>query len=193
MIDDILKKMAEFGKLHQLAMFWVQELVQTYWTTEFLPQNKGFGTICCTQDETMATVAAVDHSPLLLVDTLHSKLLHDSLHVWIVGCLNADKLSLLNLLTSRDATIVSSISNSTRDFDEVVFNLGGMWCPLLDTAGLRVNMDEGGGEQCWGWGHVEDKSGGPGCAPHYPDGECQQLSESTGGGKGLDPDWWWGQ
>jgi tRNA modification GTPase len=63
--------------------------------------------------------------------------------VAIVGRPNAGKSSLLNLLAGRDAAIVSSTPGTTRDVVEVILDLGGVRCALLDTAGVRDVVVEG--------------------------------------------------
>ena len=60
----------------------------------------------------------------------------------IVGRPNAGKSSLLNLLAGRDAAIVSSTPGTTRDVVEVILDLGGVRCTLLDTAEVK-EMEEG--------------------------------------------------
>ncbi len=79
-----------------------------------------------------------------LSDASRGELLRDGLRVAIVGRTNAGKSSLLNLLAGRDAAIVSSTPGTTRDVVEVVLDLGGVRCTLLDTAGLRAR-EEGEG------------------------------------------------
>jgi tRNA modification GTPase len=79
-----------------------------------------------------------------LSDASRGELLRDGLRIAIVGRTNAGKSSLLNLLAGRDAAIVSSTPGTTRDVVEVVLDLGGVRCTLLDTAGLRA-WEEGEG------------------------------------------------
>jgi tRNA modification GTPase len=57
--------------------------------------------------------------------------------VAILGPPNAGKSSLLNLLSRRDAAIVSPIEGTTRDVVTVSLQLGGLPVILSDTAGLR--------------------------------------------------------
>jgi tRNA modification GTPase len=78
-----------------------------------------------------------------LADASRGELLRDGLRVAIVGRPNAGKSSLLNLLAGRDAAIVSSTPGTTRDVVEVVLDLGGVRCALLDTAGVRDVVEEG--------------------------------------------------
>lgn len=78
-----------------------------------------------------------------LADASRGELLRDGLRVAIVGRPNAGKSSLLNLLAGRDAAIVSSMPGTTRDVVEVILDLGGVRCALLDTAGVRDVVEEG--------------------------------------------------
>lgn len=78
-----------------------------------------------------------------LADASRGELLRDGLRVAIIGRPNAGKSSLLNLLAGRDAAIVSSMPGTTRDVVEVVLDLGGVRCALLDTAGVRDVVEEG--------------------------------------------------
>ena len=55
----------------------------------------------------------------------------------IVGEVNAGKSSLLNLLSKRDAAIVSEEEGTTRDVIETYLNIDGFPVILADTAGIR--------------------------------------------------------
>eukprot|EP00804_Cyclotella_cryptica_P009823 CCRYP_016268-RA/>CCRYP_016268-RA protein AED:0.25 eAED:0.25 QI:348/1/1/1/0/0/2/1073/680 len=78
-----------------------------------------------------------------LADASRGELLRDGLRIAIVGRPNAGKSSLLNLLAGRDAAIVSSTPGTTRDVVEVMLDLGGARCSLLDTAGVREEKEDG--------------------------------------------------
>ena len=67
--------------------------------------------------------------------------LRGGLTIAIVGPANAGKSSLLNLLSRRDAAIVSEIAGTTRDVIEVHLDIGGWPVVLADTAGLRETGD----------------------------------------------------
>ena len=71
-----------------------------------------------------------------LDDNRRGERLRDGVHVAILGAPNAGKSSLLNLLSQRDASIVSSIAGTTRDVVEVRLDLSGYPVTLADTAGL---------------------------------------------------------
>lgn len=67
--------------------------------------------------------------------------LREGLTIAIVGPPNAGKSSLLNILSRRDAAIVSEIAGTTRDVIEVHLDIGGWPVVLADTAGLRETID----------------------------------------------------
>ena len=68
--------------------------------------------------------------------------LHDGLRVVIAGPPNAGKSTLLNLMTERDAAIVSPISGTTRDRIEAPVVRDGIAYLLTDTAGLLAATDD---------------------------------------------------
>ena len=63
--------------------------------------------------------------------------IREGFKVSIIGEVNAGKSSLLNLLSKRDAAIVSEEKGTTRDIIEVYLNLDGYPVILADTAGIR--------------------------------------------------------
>ena len=63
--------------------------------------------------------------------------IRDGFRVSIVGETNVGKSSLLNLLSKRDAAIVSDEAGTTRDVIETYLNLDGYPVILADTAGTR--------------------------------------------------------
>ena len=67
--------------------------------------------------------------------------LREGVHIAIIGPPNVGKSSLLNLLSRRDAAIVSETAGTTRDVIEVHLDLGGWPVVLADTAGLRESRD----------------------------------------------------
>ena len=68
--------------------------------------------------------------------------LHDGVRVVIAGPPNAGKSTLLNLLTEREAAIVSPVSGTTRDRIEAPVTRGGIAYLLTDTAGLLDATDD---------------------------------------------------
>lgn len=59
----------------------------------------------------------------------------------IKGPPNSGKSTLLNLLSKRDAAIVSDIPGTTRDIITISLNIAGFQINLFDTAGLRESDD----------------------------------------------------
>jgi tRNA modification GTPase len=77
--------------------------------------------------------AAIDAPPV--------ERLRDGIRVVIAGPPNAGKSTLLNLLSERDAAIVTSIAGTTRDVVEVPVRRGDHAYVLTDTAGLTTTDD----------------------------------------------------
>ena len=68
--------------------------------------------------------------------------LRDGLRVALLGPPNAGKSSIINMLSGRDAAIVSARAGTTRDVIEVAMVLAGVPVTLVDTAGLRAAGDD---------------------------------------------------
>ena len=68
--------------------------------------------------------------------------IRDGFRVSIIGEVNAGKSSLLNLLSKRDAAIVSEEAGTTRDVIETYLNIDGYPVILADTAGIRDSNNE---------------------------------------------------
>jgi tRNA modification GTPase len=67
--------------------------------------------------------------------------IRSGVRVALVGAPNAGKSSLMNRLAARDVAIVSEEAGTTRDVIEVALNLCGYAVDLVDTAGLRDQID----------------------------------------------------
>jgi len=78
----------------------------------------------------------------ILDDNRVGEKIRDGFKVSIVGEVNAGKSSLLNLLSRRDAAIVSEEKGTTRDIIEVYLNIDGYPVILADTAGIRNSKSE---------------------------------------------------
>jgi tRNA modification GTPase len=77
-----------------------------------------------------------------LQDDRKGELVREGVKIAIVGPPNAGKSSLFNLLSKKDAAIVSPIAGTTRDVLQVSLDLGGVKCTLQDTAGVRRDTED---------------------------------------------------
>jgi tRNA modification GTPase len=78
----------------------------------------------------------------ILEDHKVGEKIREGFRVSIVGEVNAGKSSLLNLLSKREAAIVSKEKGTTRDIIDVYLNIDGYPVILADTAGIRDSEDE---------------------------------------------------
>ncbi|KAI9669830.1 MAG: tRNA modification GTPase gtpbp3, mitochondrial [Caeruleum heppii] len=74
-------------------------------------------------------------------NAVRGELLRNGIGIALLGAPNAGKSSLLNRIVGREAAIVSTAAGTTRDVVEVGVDIGGWYCKLGDTAGLRARMD----------------------------------------------------
>jgi len=72
-------------------------------------------------------------------NAVRGELLRNGITLSLIGAPNVGKSSLLNQIVGRNAAIVSHEAGTTRDVVEVGIDLGGFFCRLGDTAGLRSN------------------------------------------------------
>ncbi len=73
----------------------------------------------------------------ILDDQKIGEKIRDGFKVSIIGEVNAGKSSLLNLISKREAAIVSEQEGTTRDVIEIFLNIDGYPIVLADTAGIR--------------------------------------------------------
>ena len=78
----------------------------------------------------------------ILNDNKVGEKIREGFRVAIIGEVNAGKSSLLNLLSKRDAAIVSEEEGTTRDIIETYLNIDGYPVILADTAGIREAKNE---------------------------------------------------
>lgn len=69
-------------------------------------------------------------------------LLQEGINLAIVGPPNAGKSSLLNRLSLKEASIVTSFAGTTRDVIREKIQIEGLLIHIVDTAGLRMTTDE---------------------------------------------------
>ncbi|KAL9051736.1 MAG: hypothetical protein Q9162_005838 [Coniocarpon cinnabarinum] len=72
-----------------------------------------------------------------LANAMRGELLRNGIAVSLIGSPNVGKSSILNQIVGKNAAIVSKEAGTTRDVIEVGIDLGGFFCRLGDTAGLR--------------------------------------------------------
>ena len=78
----------------------------------------------------------------ILNDNKIGEKIREGFRVAIIGEVNSGKSSLLNLLSKRDAAIVSEEEGTTRDIIETYLNIDGYPVILADTAGIREAKNE---------------------------------------------------
>ncbi|MGA8215569.1 MAG: tRNA uridine-5-carboxymethylaminomethyl(34) synthesis GTPase MnmE, partial [Candidatus Sulfotelmatobacter sp.] len=72
----------------------------------------------------------------------YGKIVHQGLTLAIVGRPNVGKSSLFNRLVERERAIVTSTPGTTRDLVSETVAIGGIPIQLVDTAGIRLALDE---------------------------------------------------
>lgn len=68
--------------------------------------------------------------------------IRDGFHITLIGSPNVGKSSLMNILSKRDASIVSEIKGTTRDIVQVGMNIDGYHVIVNDTAGLHEKTQD---------------------------------------------------
>lgn len=92
------------------------------------------------QEQLSTQIAAVAEQLEAILSQLKGRLAQTN-HVRILlrGLPNVGKSSLLNALVEAEAAIVSGVSGTTRDYVTRQWNLGGIECSLIDTAGVETD------------------------------------------------------
>jgi tRNA modification GTPase len=90
------------------------------------------------RQQLLALVTELDR---LLADSRRAARIREGLAIAVTGPPNVGKSSLVNVLSARNAAIVTAIPGTTRDPIEVPLDLGGAAATLIDTAGLRETDD----------------------------------------------------
>uniref|UniRef100_A0A182XWE4 Uncharacterized protein n=1 Tax=Anopheles stephensi TaxID=30069 RepID=A0A182XWE4_ANOST len=86
--------------------------------------------------------AIIDELKVHLNDNRRGERLRNGVRTAIVGAPNVGKSSLINLLSQRNVSIVTSIAGTTRDILESHYDIAGYPVILADTAGLRADTDD---------------------------------------------------
>jgi len=96
-----------------------------------------------TADVAAQKIAAIEEPLGRLESTFgYGRILREGFRLAIVGRPNAGKSSLFNRLVGRDRAIVTAEPGTTRDTVAERMNMAGVPVELIDTAGLRVGVDE---------------------------------------------------
>lgn len=90
------------------------------------------------REQLLVLVAELDG---LIADSARAARIREGLTIAVTGPPNAGKSSIVNILSMRDAAIVTPIAGTTRDPIEVPIDLAGVAAVLVDTAGLRDTDD----------------------------------------------------
>jgi tRNA modification GTPase len=77
----------------------------------------------------------------ILIESARAARIRDGLTIVVTGPPNVGKSSLVNILSMKEAAIVTPIAGTTRDAIEVPLDLGGVAATIIDTAGLRNTED----------------------------------------------------
>jgi len=95
-------------------------------------------------DATILSLIAAVGTPLeqLGATFAYGKIVHEGLTLAIVGRPNVGKSSLFNRLVERERAIVTATPGTTRDLVSETVAIGGIPVKLVDTAGIRVALDE---------------------------------------------------
>jgi tRNA modification GTPase len=95
------------------------------------------------QDQVLENIVTV-RTPLeqLAASFTYGKLVHEGLTLAIVGRPNVGKSSLFNRLVESDRAIVTATPGTTRDLVTETVALDGIPVKLVDTAGIRLALDE---------------------------------------------------
>ena len=78
----------------------------------------------------------------LLASFAFGKVVHEGLTLAIVGRPNVGKSSLFNRLVEQERAIVTATPGTTRDLVSETVSIGGIPVRLVDTAGIRIALDE---------------------------------------------------
>ena len=95
-----------------------------------------------TNEQVLPMIKKIKEKILLSIKNAENgKIINEGIKIGIIGKPNVGKSSLLNALIEEDKAIVTDIEGTTRDIVEGEFNLNGIICHIIDTAGIRKTED----------------------------------------------------
>ena len=95
-----------------------------------------------TSNKILPSVKKIKEKILLTIKNAENgKIINEGIKIGIIGKPNVGKSSLLNALLEENKAIVTDIEGTTRDIVEGTFNLNGIICNIIDTAGIRKTED----------------------------------------------------
>ena len=95
-----------------------------------------------TNEQVLPMIKKIKEKILLSIKNAENgKIINEGLKIGIIGKPNVGKSSLLNALIEENKAIVTDIEGTTRDIVEGEFNLNGIICHIIDTAGIRKTED----------------------------------------------------
>ena len=95
-----------------------------------------------TNEKILPMIKKIKEKILLSIKNAENgKIINEGIKIGIIGKPNVGKSSLLNALIEEDKAIVTDIEGTTRDIVEGEFNLNGIICHIIDTAGIRKTED----------------------------------------------------
>lgn len=131
------------GELESLYVRWRKQLLKIMSLVEAyidFPEEDIPETVISGSQQTITGL--VDSINVHLNDNRRGERLRHGLTMALLGQPNVGKSSVMNLLSQREISIVSSIAGTTRDTLESHLDIGGYPIIMLDTAGIAESTDD---------------------------------------------------